>query len=35
VYDLNADIGESQDIADKHPDIVARMEAAMRQAAQR
>jgi len=34
LYDLNADIGESQDVADRHPDIVARLEAAMRQAGQ-
>ncbi len=35
LYDLDADIGESQDVAAKEPEVVERMEAAMRRAVER
>ncbi len=33
LYDLSRDLGETRDLAGEHPDVVARLEAAMRQAA--
>jgi len=33
LYDLADDVGESRDVAEKHPEVVDRMEAIMRQAA--